>query len=321
MRAAEHGDWFDEALRWAKGSTDTADCDVKLGAENARAVAREILKNADAYSEAVRSAIEATNDNVVVRFLPEEPTIRFAPGVVIDFAAFDVLVNDQVFVRGRACVTVCLHESQSKIWIRFSQVATQLTLRGLLDRTGPWFDDAVKQIADKYQQDIETVLRSRVGAARTGVELEARHKIEIVSADLPGDGLAALAEALDDGVPVSSVEGASAASEAMDALVQVVHQEAPPPLVAVVHDSAIAGRPVADANTYLIAHRTARGNFGVYLARAKGWHVILVGVAGNDDRPLIEPVGRDTEDNLPAPSRPASLNVSAELANTVARHF
>lgn len=326
IAADQRTDWFEDARRWAGSEDRVADDqprELVLGIDNARAVARTILARADAYNAAIRGAIEGVDSTCKVTFATEHPAIRFAPGIIIDFAAFEVWRGDLLLARGRACATVCLHESQSKLWARFTQAAEEVGTRDFLNMTNAWFEQVAKQVADQYEHDIETVLQ-QAGRSAAALDLEARHKIEIISADQPGPALNALAEAIDTKTPLVNMPQAAAAAGAIDKLVALIHPSETIPQVAALHESMSTGRAAGDGNTYLIAHKTVRGNFGVYLARAKGWHIVIAGLAGHDDQPLIETIEADERDSVSRAvplHRPASANVTADLANTVAGRF
>ncbi|MFM5918173.1 MAG: hypothetical protein ACKOOL_11670 [Novosphingobium sp.] len=114
-----------QALATDKG----ADGEMPLyrSAEQAFELGRLIASDLDDYYIAIETAVREYAENsgreLASFTLVDKPdgnntSLKFAPGMIIDFAEHDFVI-DGVTLRERSCITVCRDEEPSKLWTRF----------------------------------------------------------------------------------------------------------------------------------------------------------------------------------------------------------
>jgi hypothetical protein len=313
----------DRTLPFPKAATD----ELLLGAVRAKRAARIVMREHEHYNSFVAGTIGAHGD-IKLTFRSESPAVRFDPGLIVDLPAFSMEKRGREIATGRLCLTVCMHESRSKIWTRISSVNDEAwgstpcaQLRTLVAQSREWFASYAVNVVRLYEKHIGEALATTEERRDTSVTLSVRNRIELVSGDTGIPGLASLTSAIANHDDVYAEGMTCEAAEQLDAIACCA------PDTGISRD----GTRVVDAilrsdssklglgRYYLVPHRTARGFRGVYLVRAWDERLLFVGIASTDSDPLVtvRPFGVPSRFAANSPSQ----HVTAELANTVAKYF
>jgi hypothetical protein len=329
---------YDPEAKWTKarlGWEQSAESgELVLGVRRAKAAAKAIVDASDEYNALLnRTFRDAKLD---VTFRREQPAVRYAPGIIVDFPAFILKQDGHDIASGRLCVTVCLHESRSKVWVRFSSMnegrwgATPCDrLAAFTDTARAWYAAFAPSVVALYGAHIEHALRDSE-EPDPEVILTQRGHVEFIAGDTDVQGLQYLTAAIAKRANVYEDPRSREAAEHLDAFVACVREmKMPDPAqratgAVVRSDSSQFGA----GRYYLIPHTTVRGSRGVFIALAQGNTLIVSGIAALDPDPLVRVERLDDADRplraMGTPPRPMGTpaqHVTAEIANTIAKYY
>jgi hypothetical protein len=298
--------------------------DLLLGVTRAKSVAQIVMKHHREYNELIEKVIAGKDG---LSFVPrdEKSAVRFDPGLIVDLPGFSIQKSGKDVATGRLCLTICMHESRSKIWSRLSSADDRywgstptLQTDKLVKKSRAWFDAYAVGVKNLYAQHISEALRSTGEKRDTDVELAVANRIEMVSGDTKLRGLGSLSAAIANEEEIGRDPLAAEAAETLNAMVR-----------------ATPGMDLADGEArrilqpsptmldsklfYFVPHRTARGYRGIYVVRSEKEKITFAGVASADAEPYVT-MHRLGESERQATGSP-SQHVTAELANTVAKYF
>jgi hypothetical protein len=334
--------WTEAALAWSGQNSDDAQVredrisnkgELKLGVIRAKRAAQIVTRNHGQYNDLIAQVIGAKRE-ITLKVRDEAPAVRFDPGLIVDLPAFTITRDHTDIATGRLCLTICLHESRSKIWTRTSSINDSAwgnapcdQLKNLVETSRAWFEAYAPSVMDLYARNISEALLATGEKREIDVELAIVNKMELVSGDTTLKGLGRLSAAVANDEDVyrrddDSAESAEArkAAQQLDLLVKCV------PGMGLKDDGAsrvLRRAPTTlDGNRYFfVPHRTARGFRGAFIVRAHRDELLFAGIASTDPEPYVTVERLDG----PTPTRPvansASQHVTAELANTVAKYF
>jgi len=287
-----------------------------LGVEKARQLTRRICETSSEFMSDVGNALSATDATSAPVDYVDRVRLRYAPGAVIDFPEMKVKWQERAFLV-RFCITVCLHESRSKVWVRLVECGDPVTGIEKLDpaREQTSLDTLVDAILEavvrRYEGEIQQFSESSV-AGRERVTFRALKRFAILAYDTDLPGLLSLA-----GLARSSMNtGLRAelpASEAIRFLTEKMHSS----------DDVNYGRRRDVESREMFSHETVNGCFGVFSAEWSGPHVCVVGLVGsqvNINAPLID----EWRDASAQARRVRSIHaheLTASLSNKLAHHF
>lgn len=346
-------DWLAKAYAWANQTTadETTlaitgareqmapaaldpSSELVLGVDRAHECADRIISETASYTKSVKDRLKQ-EFHLEAEFFDEPTIVRFDPGGIIDFPGFLLRQGDQVVANGRFCVTVCLHQSRSKIWTRLNDVRDNhggrpfAERRKFIDLAQQWFE---KAIAPALQERYRSTLAELLNLSEDSLEMKPANHITIIAEDVQSHHLGALAEALKHGDDVQGHQELVTLAAQLDAIAREV-----PGL-------GMDGRSVGQltfqtpndfsdrrGQHYLISPKTTRGNRGVLICRAERNAILAVGLASDEARALVTverpaKVQFDAENGIvvqrterlgPKPSG----NLTAEVANTIARYL
>lgn len=322
-----------KALAWSRHTGDNSrgnegtvphEDELKLGVIRAKRVARIVMDNHAKYNSLVKKVIKA-DPKFTLKIRDEAPVVRFDPGLIVDLPGFMIQRDGVDIASGRLCLTVCLHESRSKIWARTSSVRDVAwgqdpcqQLQSLLGQSRAWFEAYARSVKDLYASHISEALLSTGEKRDVDVELAVQNRIEFISGDTELTGLGRLSAAVANGEDVCRDGRAKEAADQLDLLVRCA------PDMGLQRDGAspiLRSTPTTlDGSRYFfVPHRTARGFRGAYIARAQKDEILFAGIASTDPEPYVtvEWIGEPRREVRGSPSQ----HVTAELANTVAKYF
>lgn len=325
-------EWTKAALAWSRPpgddghgneSTVPHKGELKLGVIRAKRAAEIVMDNHAKYNSLIEEVIRANGLTLEVR--KEAPVVRFDPGLIVDLPAFTIQRGRADIASGRLCLTICLHESRSKIWTRISSARDVAwgrnsceQLQNLVRQSRAWFEVYAPLVMKLYAIHISEALLRTGEKRELDVELAVRNRIEFISGDTILAGLGQLSAAVANGEDVHRDSRAKEAADQLDLLVRCV-----PEMGLTKEGASPVLRPVPttlDGNRYFfVPHRTARGFRGAYVARAQKDEILFAGLASTDPEPYVtvEWLGQATRPVSNSPSQ----HVTAELANTVAKYF
>lgn len=112
---------------WTTDRTTNAEVPLRRSAEQAFALGKLVASELDSYYAAIESAVskyvkksnrELTSFKIVEKPDGNNTSLKFAPGMIIDFPEHDFVIDGITF-RERSCITVCRDTEPSKVWTRF----------------------------------------------------------------------------------------------------------------------------------------------------------------------------------------------------------
>jgi hypothetical protein len=298
--------------------------DLLLGVTRAKSVAQIVMKHYQEYNKLVERVVAGKDG---LSFVPrdEKSAVRFDPGLIVDLPGFSIQKSGKDVATGRLCLTICMHESRSKIWSRISSADDRYWGRKptsqtqtLIEKGRAWFDEYAVEVKDLYAQHISEALRSTGENRDTDVGLTVANHIELVSGDTTLRGLGRLSAAVANEEKIDRDPLATEAAETLNAMVRATPgMELDDGGVSAILRS--SPTMIDSKLYYFVPHRTARGYRGIYVVRSEKGRITFAGVASADAEPYVtmHRLGESERQVTGSPSQ----HVTAELANTVAKYF
>lgn len=298
--------------------------ELLLGVIRAKRAAQIVMGHHVQYNRYVEDVI-AAEGKFTVKILDEQPAVRFDPGLIVDLPSFAIKQGAETVATGRLCLTICMHESRSKIWTRISSVKDAAwgstpceQLQTLVGASRRWFAIYARSIMIQYAEDISAALLATGEERETDVSLEVRNQIEMISGDTTLTGLGTLSAAVANDDDIDRDPRSREAAARLDQFARCA------PGLGLEHDGAagiLRASPTTVGGTpyFFVPHRTARGFRGIYAVRAEGNRLVFGGIASTDPDPYVRVrrLGGPIRSAVNSPSQ----HVTAELANTVAKYF
>jgi hypothetical protein len=323
--AAAARDWanaIDEAETLAPTTHETEPDELSLGVVRARAAAKKVMEACKDYNAAIVAGIAGLEPGETAEFSEENPAVRFAPGAIIDFPKFLIRRNGEALASARLCLTVCLNESRSKFWVRFStpEESTRTfdieAVNSFVRDTWTWFNSFGDRVLELYRSNLESVLREEY--RDVDVKIGIRNRMSLLSTDSAAEGIGTLISDIasqrnfyrDNSPAVVQLEELVRSVPEMGIGAKTRH---PLGAIARAETSQLKGA----GRYFLVPHRTVRGSRGVFVARAHGTDLNFAGIADADPDPLVHVRRPDARPSIGTPSQ----GLTAELANTVAKYF
>ena len=238
-----------------------------------------------AYNAFVAETIGA-DKGLTVGFRSEPAAVRFDPGLIVDLPAFTIQQGGTIIASGRLCLTVCMHESRSKIWSRISSVKDATwgnnpceQLQTLIERSRSWFNVYANSVKQLYAKQIEQVLAS-TSEPHPSVDLSVRNKMELISADTSLHGLSNLSAAIANHERIDRDKLTHQAAVQLDAMVRCIPDTGiatdPSSVLSILNSETSNLGP---GRYYLVPHRTAREFRGVYVVQSLADRLLFAGTA------------------------------------------
>lgn len=295
--------------------------ELRLDVSQAEAVCKRILDESNrAYSADVldvlgkMATVDATSFGLTdVSFSAgDHPVLSFGPGQIIDFPRIWLNSTLLGWIEARVCMTICLFDSRSKFWIRYIAHRSELDQRvaeeylpRFQDITQRWTASILNHLIKAYQADLETVTGSTI-------ELRIRNIVQFFGVDTSAADIDELAERIRFGEKIYPPRIPTAAGAELLLLTKMVAPQ--------------RQRLASDHSLETVSHTTSRGRTGVFvrLDDANALSYLGLGALAPDEivameaqklPPAADPnVGRDQRLS-------GTLQVTAEMANMIARHF
>lgn len=303
---------------------------ITLGLDRARQAANRIIENQSSYLGAATTFFEhAGTQNFRIKDRGQGVAVRFAPGAIIDFPTFQFELGSTT-LEGRFCFTVCLLESQSKVWLRFVSTpnlldASSATHPTFHKKAKSWATAALRHLADRYVSDLKAI-----EPAIIDLNIEKSPQFEFFSMDVDRDDLEPLARSVTYGESIDPDKTNLSLAD-LERFASSVAPEVWQTETAVPRD---LGRMLKMRNTFPVAHLGRDGSCGLYIGYLDENRVTLAGIAAlpfhmREERrkllargrgfPVINQIfGRQGPQSF---TRCASLPVTAEMATVFARSF
>lgn len=138
--------------------------ELTLKPKEARKLGRQIVRNVDGYLDAIERALRETGEITRVA-RTDDVQVKFSPGLVIDFPLLSFR-SGPFQVHLRSCVTVCLNESRSKLWVRFlladidgkdAEDPDAEQLKAFFAQCETWSEAISKVLISSYKEDFSAV--------------------------------------------------------------------------------------------------------------------------------------------------------------------
>jgi hypothetical protein len=284
-------------------NTKDAAGDLALGLDRAEHVRNAILNESlPEYTEKLLESLQSAHEEIQsITSSVEALSVRFKPGPIIDFPSFSIeWAHNGVFytVLARVCLTVCLYESRSKIWLRFLnsyvngkaspglepfKEATKEHLQAFREATERWAATILNTMIPIYERNIQAAF-----GPQPKITLSIKHIVQFLAVD---EGFEAVARLAHD---VSANGGRLARCDAgwreFDWLLEAFSP---------------SGNRL---DLSLIEHVTERGRSGVFALIEEGPRAVYVGVGALAPGEMLE-------------SLSGAIQVTAEIAFMFAKHF
>lgn len=285
---------------------------LSLGVEGSAKVSNRILDRArfDQYTKELYGAV-AERLNMELRLVPEAPTLSFGPGRIIDFPRFWLKSAEVGWMQCRVCMTICLHESQSKVWVRFlahrdafSEVQAPEVLNNFLAETEKLTGHILNGLVPLYRNDMRAA--TDVATADVGI----KHIIQFIAVDTDARDLDDFADVVRFASARTALNAPGQSAREFKAMLRL-----------------IAPDIVQQGPPRLLQHTTSRGRTGVFAQFQNGPRIVHVGIGGLAEDEHKARQGQafgvaHVDPTLDQSERlSGSLQVTAELANQIARDY
>lgn len=274
--------------------------EIVLSAECSRAVARSIISNTATLTRLIGTTI-GENSQLTATLPSTNPTVSYAPNLILEYPAFQLHSNDHEFARGYLTIHSGMHSNRPQIWLHFTATVTD-DVASFVKETDQLAAEIGKRVIKFYGEILDAALRTE-GEVNWVTDIGIRHRMNIALMDTAdGRGLIDLYEARYEGE--SMTRAAKKANEDATffatALADGLNLEAP-------------------KTSETFSHITARGSCGTFAGITADERLVLAGYSTSSDKVIVI-VEASSMDELSFPEGP-SQQLSAELMRIFAPRF